>query len=66
MFATQAAVALDLLERSRAARSVLDDATGEGSVLSRLAAALESAEAEEREAALALVEALQRIVSRRR
>ena len=66
MFAAQAAIALDLLERSRSARRLLDDDGGDAAVLTRLAAALESAEAEDREAALALLQALERIVSRRR
>jgi GAF domain-containing protein len=66
MFATQAAIALDLLGRSRSARSLLDDEGGDGSVLAGLSAALESAETEDREAALALVQALERIISQRR
>jgi GAF domain-containing protein len=65
MFATQAAIALDLLGRSRSARRLLDDEGGDGSELSRLSAALESAETDDREAALALVQALERIMSRR-
>jgi GAF domain-containing protein len=66
MFATQAAIALDLLGRSRSARRLLDDEGGDRSGLARLSAALESAEAEDREAALALVQALERIISQRR
>ena len=64
MFAAQAAIALDLLERSRSARRLLDDDGGDAAVLTGLAAALESAEAEDREAALALLQALERVVSR--
>ena len=66
MFAAQAAIALDLLERSRSARRLLDDDGGDAAVLTRLAAALESADAEDREAALALLQALERVVSRLR
>jgi len=66
MFATQAAIALDLLGRSRSARRLLDDEGADRSGLARLSAALESAEAEDREAALALVQALERIISQRR
>ena len=66
MFAAQAAIALDLLERSRSARRLLDDDGGDAAVLTRLAAALESAEAEDRVAALALLQALERVVSRLR
>jgi GAF domain-containing protein len=64
MFAAQAAIALDLLGRSRSARRLLDEGGGDAAVLTRLAAALESAEAEDREAALALLQALERVVSR--
>jgi GAF domain-containing protein len=66
MFATQAAIALDLLGRSRSARRLLDDEGGDRSGLARLSAALESAEGEDREAALSLVQALERIISQRR
>ena len=66
MFAAQAAIALDLLERSRSARRLLNDDGGDAAVLTRLAAALESAEAEDREAALAQLQALERVVSRQR
>jgi GAF domain-containing protein len=66
MFATQAAIALDLLGRSRSARMLLVDEGPDRSGLSRLSAALESAETDDREAALALVQALERIISRRR
>ena len=64
MFAAQAAVALDLLERSRSARTLLTDEAAGGSALTRLAAALESAEPQDRDVALALVDALERIISR--
>lgn len=64
MFAVQAAIALDLLGRSRSARRLLDEGGGDAAVLTRLATALESAEAEDREAALALLQALERLVSR--
>jgi GAF domain-containing protein len=66
MFATQAAIALDLLGRSRSARRLLEDEGGDRSGLARLSAALESAETEDREAALALVQALERLISQRR
>jgi GAF domain-containing protein len=66
MFAAQAAIALDLLQRSRSARRLLDDATGDSSALTRLAAALESADPDNRQAAIALVQALEQLVSRMR
>ncbi len=67
MFATQAAVALDLLERSRSARRLLTGGeAGDGSPLTRLAAALESAEADDRDGgARAAFRRVERLVSRR-
>lgn len=64
MFATQAAIALDLLARSRAARALLDDGVGDAAVLTRLAAALNRAEPEDREAGIALLDAVERVISR--
>jgi GAF domain-containing protein len=66
MFATQAAAALDLLERSRSARRVLAGTAGIDSPLIRLAAAIEKAEPEDREAALALLRAAEALLSRLR
>ena len=64
LFAVQAAVALDLLQRSRSARAVLAGGSGETPVLTRLAAALESAEGPDRATALELLGALERLLSR--
>jgi GAF domain-containing protein len=64
LFAAQAAIALDLLERSRSAHKLLDAGAGDASPLTRLAAALESAEGDDREAALALLQALERVIAR--
>jgi GAF domain-containing protein len=66
MFATQAAIALDLLGRSRTARALLDDGSGDAAVLVRISAALDGAGADDRAAALELLHALERIVARRR
>ena len=66
MFATQAAAALDLLERSRSARRVLSGAEEADSPLTRLAAALEQAEPEDREATLALLRAAEALLTQRR
>jgi GAF domain-containing protein len=66
MFATQAAAALDLLERSRSARRVLSGAEGADSPLTRLAAALEQADPEDREATLALLRAAEALLTQRR
>jgi hypothetical protein len=65
LFAVQAAVALDLLQRSRSARAVLAGGAGEAPVLTRLAAALESAEGPDRETALELLGAVARLLSQR-
>jgi len=66
LFAVQAAVALDLLQRSRSARAVLAGEDGETPVLTQLAAALESAEGPDRAAALELLGAVERMLSRPR
>ena len=66
LVAAQAAIALDLLERSRSAHRLLDAGAGDESPLTRLAAALESAEGDDREAALALLQALERVIARLR
>jgi GAF domain-containing protein len=63
MFATQAAVALDLLQRSRSARRALAGSEG-SSPLTGLAAAIEAAEPEDRDRLLELVRALERLVAR--
>ena len=65
LFAVQAAVALDLLQRSRSARAVLAGGEGETPVLTRLAAALESAEGPDRATALELLGAVERLLSQR-
>jgi GAF domain-containing protein len=67
LFAVQAAVALDLLQRSRSARAVLagGGASTEASALAKLAAAVESAEGPDRAAALELLGALERLLSQR-
>jgi GAF domain-containing protein len=66
MFATQAAAALDLLQRSRSARRVLAGDAGGDTTLTRLAAALERTEPEDRDAALALLRAAEALLARMR
>jgi GAF domain-containing protein len=61
LFANQAAVALDLLQRARRARSALDGA-GELGALARIAARLDSAEEERRAAGLELLATLERLL----
>jgi GAF domain-containing protein len=61
LFANQAAVALDLLQRGRRARAALDG-DGELGALARLAATLEGADDEQREAGLRLLAALEQLL----
>jgi GAF domain-containing protein len=61
LFANQAAVALDLLQRGRRARAALDG-DGELGALARIAATLEGAEEEKREAGLRLLAALEQLL----
>ena len=65
MFATQAAIALDLLDRSRKARRILDDPTSEGTALTRLAATLDRVPPDERAAGIDLMNALERLLQMR-
>jgi GAF domain-containing protein len=58
LFANQAAIALDLLQRARHARSVLTESGGDAGVIARVASALESLEPEQREPVLRLLSAL--------
>jgi GAF domain-containing protein len=60
LFASQAAIALDLLQRARRARATLDD-RGEHAVLARLAQKLEERR-EEGDEALAFLSALERLL----
>jgi GAF domain-containing protein len=65
MFATQAAIALDLLGRSRTARAMLDQGEGEAAVVARIATALDRGDADERRAGLDLLEALAQLLEHR-
>ena len=58
LFANQAAIALDLLQRARRAEAVLQRGEGDTALVARLAATLYAAEGEEREAGLRLLAAL--------
>jgi GAF domain-containing protein len=62
LFANQAAVALDLLQRGRRARAALDG-EGELGALARIAATLEGADEEQRAAALRLFAALEQLLA---
>lgn len=58
LFANQAAIALDLLQRARHARSVLAGSGGDAAVIARIASALEGLDEEQREPVLRLLAAL--------
>jgi GAF domain-containing protein len=61
LFANQAAIALDLLQRARTARAALEG-EGELQALAQFAAKLESADEDERSAGLDLLDALRRLL----
>ncbi len=65
MFATQAAIALDLLGRSRAARALLVQGSGDAAVIARIAAALDAGDVEERRAGTEFLRSLERLLQRR-
>jgi GAF domain-containing protein len=65
LFANEAAIALDLLQKARAARSVLEQAGDEADALARFAAKLDDAEPDRREAALQLLDALGKLLAER-
>jgi GAF domain-containing protein len=63
-FAGQAAIALDLLQRARRARTVLADGPEDLGAVARVAAALDALEGHRREAGLRLLEALEEVLKR--
>ena len=62
LFANQAAIALDLLQRSRRAQAALEQGSGDVSVVARLAAALDELVEGDRARALRLLEALEDVL----
>jgi GAF domain-containing protein len=58
LFANQAAIALDLLQRARHAEAVLAGGGGDTAVVARLASALDALEEEQRETGMRLLSAL--------
>ena len=62
LFANEAAIALDLLQRAREARTVLQDEGGEATALARLAQRLADADPEKREAAERLIDAIDHLL----
>jgi GAF domain-containing protein len=62
LFANQAAIALDLLQRARQARGVLESGSAELAVVARVAEKLDQLEGPEREAGLRLLTALEEVL----
>jgi len=62
LFANQAAIALDLLQRGRRARAALEG-SGEFGALARIAARLDAADGDRRQAGLDLLQALERLLT---
>jgi GAF domain-containing protein len=65
LFANEAAIALDLLQRAREARSVLETEGGESEAVARFVALLADAEPERKEAALQLFAAVEKLLRER-
>jgi len=65
LFANEAAIALDLLQKARAARTVLEESGDEADALARFAAQLDEAEPDRRDAALQLLDALGKLLRER-
>ncbi len=63
LFANQAAIALDLLQRARRARGVLDGGDEDVGAVARLATALDQLEGKRRDAGLRLLSALEDILA---
>ena len=63
LFANEAAIALDLLQRARRARAVLEEEPGEAGALARLSARLAEVPPERRDAVERLLEALDELLA---
>jgi GAF domain-containing protein len=63
LFANQAAIAVDLLQRSRRAKAALEEGEGQIAVVARLAAALDELTEGKRERAQRLLEALEDVLT---
>ena len=64
LFANQAAIALDLLRKTRRARAVLEDGGADIEALARLAGHLDELEGKEREAGMDLIRSLDSLLKR--
>jgi GAF domain-containing protein len=62
LFANQAAIALDLLQRARQAQAVLDQDGGDAAVVARVASRLDGLEGRPREAGVRLLTALEEVL----
>jgi GAF domain-containing protein len=65
LFANEAAIALDLLQKARAARGVLESEGGEAEAVARFVSLLADAEPERKDAALHLLRALEELLRER-
>jgi GAF domain-containing protein len=65
MFANQAAIALDLLERARRARAALEGTGGDVAAVARVAQALDALEDDRRDAGARLIAALEDVLRQR-
>jgi GAF domain-containing protein len=63
LFASEAAIALDLLQKARAARAVLNDEGGDAAVVARFTRLLGDAQPERREAVLRVLSALEELLA---
>ncbi len=64
MFGSQAAIALDLLQRARGAKAVLEEGEPDVAVVAQLAARLDALEDDRREVGLALLRALRDVLQK--
>ena len=63
LFANQASIALDLLQKARRARSALSESADDAGVVARLASTLDGLEGERRETALRLLETVDELLA---
>jgi GAF domain-containing protein len=63
LFANEAAIALDLLQKAREARAVLDNEGGQAAIVAQFVERLANAQPERREAALRLLTALEELLA---
>ncbi|MDX6677229.1 MAG: hypothetical protein QOE31_1281 [Solirubrobacteraceae bacterium] len=62
-FANQAAIAISVVRAGRRAKRMLEDGAGDGAVVARLAATIDALEGPRRTAAMALLDALEHLIS---